>query len=708
MRWFGRWCAVVGAAATLGTGAAAQPVADFYEVHVHATLPAPHGLSFGADGSLFVGRDAAGEQRIQRVPADGGAPAEYGPLPVPAPLGVFVDRDGAFATESGAVVVGGGAAGAGALAAILPSQSEPGPGATLQELAAPGAGLVAPRQIERRGTDLLVVDPGASTIFVFPPGGPLAPLIVSPAGEAPRSLAVGPDGELYVAHADGAIRRYDATGAPAAAPLATGLIGEVALAYPTSGNFLVLLHVVEGGTGQLFALDPEGARLALGEGFPARPGELELGPDGALYLSAPDEGLVYRVSPRLGPYVCYRAKTTPQMAPFPPQSAALVDARGAADAKASKTKAVCNAAIVASEEIGGLLNAETLTRLASYEIRRQPRATPQPVVIVNELGEQRFETAAADRLLVPSSLAGTGAPDPLGGSSVDAFQCYQVRKPRREEFPRRLVEVGDRFGDRFTVRLLSVGKPKHLCLPTSLNGAAPSRPDQLLACYAAKLPRREVSHSFQQIHVTNALATDHLVDMVRPRTPITPSLLPGRLTPTSGEVFVDEGRTRPGEWDLTDSEGPRWSGGGALSEDAESLRTIFGEVPDVPDVPIRRLRMVLAIDIAVNDTREGPGVVMRSFGVPGIEDGTQLSAKAHGKPTDLSTSTDWFVPPAGTMLAELFEGAELVFEADGDGSSEAFAFQIKRWGFEVEVEVASGGQPTGGAEIELCLPSTTP
>ena len=80
---------------------------------------------------------------------------------------------------------------------------------------------------------------------------------------------------------------------------------------------------------------------------------------------------------------------------------------------------------------------------------------------------------------------------------------------------------------------------------------------------------------------------------------------------------------------------------------------------------------------------------------------------AHGKPTDLHTSSAWYDAPAGTTLADLFESAELVFEANGDGSSEAFAFQIKRAGLELEVAVTSAGHTTGGAEIELRLPSTT-
>jgi hypothetical protein len=324
------------------------------------------------------------------------------------------------------------------------------------------------------------------------------------------------------------------------------------------------------------------------------------------------------------------------------------------------------------------------------------------------LGEQSLETSAADRLLVPSSLAGTTPPDPLGPTAVDAFQCYRAQLPDGAEWTRRIVEVDDRFGTSLAIRGLSVAKPKRLCLPASLAGSEVNRPGELLACYAAKLMRGAESHVFQQIRVTNALATDHQIDMVRPRTPTTESVLGGRLSPDLGETFVDEGTTRPGEWDLTDSEGPRWSGGGPLSEDGESLRMTFGEVPEVTDVPVRRWRMFLVIDIAVNDTREGPGVVMRSFGVPGIPDGTELRAMAHGKPTDLSTSSAWFDAPAGTTLADLFDSVELVFEANGDGSSDAFAFQIKRAGLELEVAVTSGGQPTGGAEIELCLPSTIP
>jgi hypothetical protein len=216
------------------------------------------------------------------------------------------------------------------------------------------------------------------------------------------------------------------------------------------------------------------------------------------------------------------------------------------------------------------------------------------------------------------------------------------------------------------------------------------------------------------LHVANVLEGDYELDLVSgSRTTTSTATRTGRTPGDVVETFVDEGRTRPGEWDLTDSEGPRWSGGGPLSEDAESLQATFSDALGLGDDRVRHWRLFVEIDIAVNDTNAGPGVVMRASGIPGIPDGTEARAMAHGKPAGLRASSAWFAAPSGTLLSDLVEGdgetePALVFEANGDDSAGAFAFQIKRFGIEYEAVVSSQTVRTGVPESELCLPSTTP
>ena len=104
--------AVVALALSAVHPAGAQPVVSGYDVTVYSTLPGPVGLAFDAAGNLFVGSDvpeAPGitEQWIRRIPAGGGAAENYGPFPMPDPLGVFVDAAGELTSEPGSVIVSG-------------------------------------------------------------------------------------------------------------------------------------------------------------------------------------------------------------------------------------------------------------------------------------------------------------------------------------------------------------------------------------------------------------------------------------------------------------------------------------------------------------------------------------------------------------------------------------------------------------------------
>ena len=399
---------------------------------------------------------------------------------------------------------------------------------------------------------------------------------------------------------------------------------------------------------------------------------------------------------------------------------AIEDGFDVADARIGKPKGICNPAEVSGGGIAPpLANGDTETRLASHQVRRIPPVAlaPQTLPITNALGSATITTLRAlpDRLLVPSAVAAT-TPTPLPDDPVlDEFQCYKVRPAAGSAFAPVVVTVEDGAGTMLRSRDLTLKKPSRLCMPAVLLPGAIGRPDDLLLCYAVKkMKGDEGTPLLPGIHVTNALRADYEVDTVSgSKTSTSTATRTGRTSGDVVETFVDEGRTRPGEWDLEDSEGPRWAGGGTLSEDAESLKASFSGELALGDDRVRRWRLFVEIDIAVNDTNAGPGVVMRASGIPGIPDGTEARAMAPGKPAGLRATSAFFEPPSGTLLSDL-EGVdaetppELIFEANGDDSAGAFAFQIKRFGIEYEAVVSSQTVRTGAPESELCLPSTTP
>jgi hypothetical protein len=709
--------------------AGAQPVVEGYEVTTYSTLPGPVGLSFDAAGNLFVGQDAPGsgavsEQFVRRIPAGGGTAADYGPFGLPDPRGVLVDRAPEYATEAGSVIVGGPVNGtSGQVVAILPSDSEPSPTAMVEVLhAAPSGGLVAPSSIEAGTVGLLILDPAAKKLLRLAP--PAAPVAIVTSTATPRFLAVDESGEIFVSY-DTAIRRYDAAGAVENDSFSVGLEGPVPIAVSPGGDFPAGLYAIESGTGKLYRIADDGARTEIGSGFPEHLGEIEFDHEGALYVASFSAGQILRVGvpapppppADLGPYVCYAAK--PGAGGWEKQIQTLEDVFDLAEARVGKPKLACNPATVSGGPIPAPIpNGDEETRIAGHQVKRIPAAplVPETFSITNALGAHSITTlpSGADRLLVPSAVSvGATAPTALGDeSAVDSFQCYEARLAAGSALSPAVVTVVDAVATRDLV----VKKPKHFCVPVEIHDRDEiGRPDDRLVCYAVKLAKGETKTGVVSgLRVTNVLATDYRADTVSgSRTTTASATRTGRLAGDVVETFVDEGRTRPGEWDLDDSEGPRWSGGGPLSEDADSLRVTFSDALELGEDVVRRWRIFLEIDIAVNDTNAGPGVVMRANGILGIPDGTEARAMAHGKPAGLRASSAYFTAPSGTTLAELVDGdgetaPELTFEANGDDSAGAFAFQIKGFGIEYEAVTPSQTVRTGTPESELCLPSTIP
>jgi hypothetical protein len=714
--------------------AAAQPVVTNLETTPYATAAGAAGLTFGSDGRLFVGRDAPGstaitEQLIFTVPPGGGATTEYGPFGIADPLAVLVDADAAFAPEVGSVIVSGPVdSTSGQLVAIKPSAAEPQPGATIAVIhPAASGGIKSGGYLARLGNTLLIADAAAEAVVRFPaPTGPPAALISTP-GVTPRFLAVREPDTIFVSYDGGTIRRFDAAGAPVGPdPLVTGLAGAVPIAVaPADADFAEGLYAVEGSSGKLFRIADDGTKTEVGTKFPSSLGEIEFGPDGGLYVAAFSAGRVYRIgeplplpaAPDLGPYVCYNAKPAADSTPPPTLEVGLTDEFEARAAKIGKAKMVCSPATVAVGSAAPVVNQETAT-LASYQSVWKPVGghVPQSLDVTNALGMHTVETksAGADRVLVPSAFSTSATPAPLTPAARDFFQCYKAKLPKGDAPIKVSVVVADPLGPGSatpTPRTLVVRKPKHVCIPvdSDLDDQPIHRPTDLLVCYEAKPAKGEPKSAVRSgMHVGNARAPDQLLDMLKGATTSSTSTQTGTVRGDVVETFAGEGTTRPGEWDLEDSEGPRWSGGGPLGE-GDWLKATFSDAETLPEGTVRRFRVFVEIDIVVNDTNRGPGVVMRSSGIPGIpaEEPIALAARASGKLAGVRRSSEWFDAPPGTTLAQLAD-SEQTFDPDGDRSDGAFAFQIKSFGIDYEMSVTTGGARTGVPEAELCLPPTTP
>jgi hypothetical protein len=252
-------------------------------------------LSFDAAGNLFTGRDIPGDPsgaaslKIHRIGPGGSPVVEYGESVIPDPDGVLVDLDGSLSGTPGAVLVCGGISGGeGQILAVLPDESI----AAVQPLL---AGFSNPNYMALGRDGLLLTDNNAIRIWEFVPPGPPVSWVDSPS--APAHLAVASDGRVFVSHADGTIRVYDADGALVDGALATGFASAPLALGPGGQAFGTDLHALNPGTGELVRFAPDGTQTVVGTQLPTSVGELEFGPDGALYVASFEAGEVLRIAP---------------------------------------------------------------------------------------------------------------------------------------------------------------------------------------------------------------------------------------------------------------------------------------------------------------------------------------------------------------------------------------------------------------------------
>jgi hypothetical protein len=474
-----------------------EPVVPGFSVEGFAAVPGPEQLAFDAAGNLYTGRGVPGgvgneSQKIHRVPAGGGVGTEYGNDAIDDPDAVLVDEDGSISGSAGAVLVAGRdtATSDGKVVAILPDES-------VVPVVGPTAALSNPNVLAR-GRDGLVIsdsDPGIPFLKLveYAPPGPPTTLVDSPS--APADVEVDAAYRMFVAHADGLIRVYDADGALVDGDYAGDVGASAYLALGPGGAFGTDLYATRRATGELLRIAPDGTHSVVGSGFPTGSDwqDIEFGPDGALYTSLFTAGEVLRIAPApaLDSFLCYKARPTKGSARFEPRDVTLADAFESRETEVLKPKALCNP----SDRDGAGIGDET-AHFESYQIRSSEKHEKVPsIAVVNSLGSLTLATVKEDRLLVPSAKLLPVSRRAVVIPELDHFKCYKAKVAKgTPKLPKGVqVTLADQF-DPKSARTFDVKKPKHLCLPVDKNGEGIKNPDGHLLCYQVTIPRGQPKH----------------------------------------------------------------------------------------------------------------------------------------------------------------------------------------------------------------------
>jgi hypothetical protein len=197
----------------------------------------------------------------------------------------------------------------------------------------------------------------------------------------------------------------------------------------------------------------------------------------------------------LDDFTCYTAWVTKNTPAFTPvASVSLSDQFETVTASVSKTVSLC---APANKNDEGVVDAQT--HLFTYLIKNQtPKHIRRGAVrVTNQLEEIRVDTVKPEFLLVPTAktLTQPGPPPPNSGAhDVDHFKCYRVRVTPGTPVSAqdRKVSVSDQFTD--PAKIVTLRKPRHLCLPVDKNGEGIKNPQAHLLCYAARPARGEPKH----------------------------------------------------------------------------------------------------------------------------------------------------------------------------------------------------------------------
>ncbi|MGZ5199498.1 MAG: hypothetical protein ACXWC4_06970 [Telluria sp.] len=297
------WCAIALSMAAGGATAASEPVAkagtpdaqaachcvplpkvaDGYRIEIYARVDQPMKLSFSRDGTLYVGRQFRGNDRIHKIGPGGHPVIEFGPVQTD-PDAVAADDDGRISGHRHSVLVGG----SNIIAAIYKNQQS----AVIFHNT--GFSDVDDMKFDRNGRLLFADD---EPLVWASTGGPPTVLFSTPSRAG--SLAIDDDNRIFIALADGTIRIYKADGHPAGI-FASGLAPDLNLYVAIGdgrGGFGRAVYALSGST--LLRFNTNGKATVIGTGFNIGPGSgtgMVFGPDHALYLSDYAQNRVLRIS----------------------------------------------------------------------------------------------------------------------------------------------------------------------------------------------------------------------------------------------------------------------------------------------------------------------------------------------------------------------------------------------------------------------------
>lgn len=274
---------------------AAAPIGNGYVVTTYDSLPDPMALSFGTDGSLYVGRDNAGSGggnadsvRIHKIAPGGGSHVPFGDRATWDPDALIYDATGAYSGVAGSVVVGGRPTGSatGVLSAIRPD-------GTVVTLAGPGGGFVNPSDFSLDGAGRMLFTDFEGTGAVQQLNGGVPSVFFSP-GTGYRDLSVHPTtGEIYLRNTTAnTIRKYSATGT-LIGTVVSGITGSGMAIGTGSSTWGSTLYVANGT--RILRLNTASLRDTIASNF-VNITSIEFGPGDALYVSDYGADKVYRVN----------------------------------------------------------------------------------------------------------------------------------------------------------------------------------------------------------------------------------------------------------------------------------------------------------------------------------------------------------------------------------------------------------------------------
>ena len=286
--------------------AGAAPIVPGFTVSHYADVDDPVEMTFDpATGVMYVGRDASGSGgseasavKIHVVGAGGAPVGEYGDTAIADPDSVLFDAAGSVSGVAGSVLVGGRDGDEGALRAIHPDQ-------TVSTIFHIGSGLTNPNGMKFDSSGRVVIADNLGPVATTTGGNPSILFTLSGRN---GTVAIDTNDDIYTDGPGGVIQIHAADGSLVNANFYTD-------PNPGPGGFQLefgpgdalwgdLLYGISGDTGELLKWDDLGNATVIGTGFggPGEPsvGDLEFGPDGALYVSFFGGDEIVRIIPEPG------------------------------------------------------------------------------------------------------------------------------------------------------------------------------------------------------------------------------------------------------------------------------------------------------------------------------------------------------------------------------------------------------------------------